>query len=414
MDTHQVGTGSARSTHDAFFTDACAALGYDASTTEVLLLASREIVAELPLRRDDGSVSVFNAYRVQHHNARGPYKGGLRFHPDLDLDETRGMACLMTLKAALVDIPFGGAKGGIDCDPATLSARELEALTRRFVGKFHRLLGPNLDIPAPDVGTTPQVMAWIHDEYAKVYGYSPAVVTGKPVIVGGSAGRLEATGLGVGMVIEAFARHRGEDLTGARVAIQGFGNVGSQVARSVTGLGMRVVAVSDHTGGRFAPDGFVAAELARSGERGDGLPAGEPITNAELLALDCDYLIPAALGGAITATNAPAVRARVVVEAANSPITPDADRILVDHGVSIVPDLLANAGGVIVSYFEWVQNLQQLSWPLAQVNEGLRERLEGATAQVIARAERDGIELRPAAYRIATARVKEAFFLAGF
>jgi len=414
VDTDSGEVSSARSTHDAFFNEACAALGYDASTTEVLLLASREIRAELPLHRDDGSVSVFNAYRVQHHNARGPYKGGLRFHPDLDLDETRGMACLMTLKAALVDIPFGGAKGGIDCDPTALSPRELEALTRRFVGKFHRVLGPNLDIPAPDVGTNPQIMAWIHDEYAKVYGYSPAVVTGKPIIVGGSAGRLAATGLGVAMVIEALARHRGEDLKGARVAIQGFGNVGSQVARSVTELGMKVVAVSDHTGGRFVPDGFAPADLIDDRERGDRLPAGEPISNAELLTLECDYLVPAALGGAITTTNAGDVCARVVVEAANSPITPDADRILVDNGVSVVPDLLANAGGVIVSYFEWVQNLQQLSWPLTQVNKGLRERLTVATDQVIARAEADAVDVRSAAYRIATARVKEAFFLAGF
>jgi glutamate dehydrogenase (NAD(P)+) len=248
--SHDPQPTSARSTHDTYFVAACDALGYDATTTRMLLLASREIRAELPLRRDDGTVAVFNAYRVQHHNARGPYKGGLRFHPDLDLEESRGLACLMTLKAALVDVPFGGAKGGIDCDPATLSPRELERLTRGFVAKFHRLLGPNRDIPAPDVGTSGQVMAWIHDEYAKLYGYSPAVVTGKPLILGGSVGRIEATGHGVAMVLDAYARHREDDLRGARVVIQGFGNVGAHVARFVTERGLRVIGVSDVTGGR--------------------------------------------------------------------------------------------------------------------------------------------------------------------
>ena len=405
---------SARSTHDAFFTEACAALGYDDTTAEMLLLASREIRAELPLHRDDGSISVFNAYRVQHHNARGPYKGGLRYHPDIDLEESRGLACLMTLKCALVDIPFGGAKGGINCDPSTLSARELEALTRAFVGRFHRLLGPNRDIPAPDVGTNSQVMAWFNDEYGKLYGYSPAAVTGKPLILGGSAGRTEATGRGVSIVLAALAKHRGEDLVGATVAIQGYGNVGSNVARFVAQKGMKVVAVSNRRGASHDPDGFALPDLIGAADHGDALPAGEPMSNRDLLALDCDYLVPAALSGAINADNAADVRARVVVEAANSPLTAAADLILGARGVVIVPDILANAGGAIVSYFEWVQNLQQVSWTLDEVDERLHERLTEATSLVVARSENDAINYRAAAYRIATARVKEAFFLSGF
>ena len=320
----------------------------------------------------------------------------------------------MTLKAALVDVPFGGAKGGIDCDPSSLSGGELEALTRKFVGKFHRLLGPNRDIPAPDVGTNAQVMAWINDEYAKLYGLSPAVVTGKPVIIGGSLGRTEATGLGVSFVIEIVARHRAEDLNGSRVAIQGFGNVGSHVARFLTERGMKVIAVSNGKGGSFSADGFALSQLVAAAEQDDALPEGTAITNVELLALECDYLVPAALSGAITEANASAVRARVVVEAANSPVTAEADALLTRQGITVIPDILANAGGVIVSYFEWVQNLQQFSWTLAQVNERLRERLVAATDEVIARADADGIDYRSAAYRIATAKVKEAFFLSGF
>jgi glutamate dehydrogenase (NAD(P)+) len=405
---------SARSTHDAFFSDACDALGYDESTTEVLLLASRETRAEVPLRRDDGSISVFSAYRVQHHNALGPYKGGLRYHPDLDLDEARGLACLMTLKAALVDVPFGGAKGGIDCDPSTLSNRELERLTRGFVGKLHRLIGPNRDIPAPDVGTNPQVMAWILDEYSKLHGHSPAVVTGKPPIIGGSEGRLEATGRGVGIVLETLARHRGESLTDATVAIQGFGNVGSNAARFVTELGMTVIAVSNSSGGVRRDSGFTTQELAEAAAEPGRLPLGDAISNDTLLALDCDHLITAALGGAITSTNAIDVRSRIVVEAANAPITAKAHAMLTERGVIVVPDILANAGGLIVSYFEWVQNLQQFSWTLDEVNDRLRLRLENATARVLARSAQDDIDQRAAAYRIATARVKEAFFLSGF
>ena len=410
------GPTSARTTHEEYFEAACRSLGYSAEEQELLSLASREIRAELPLVHDDGTLSVFNAYRVQHHNARGPYKGGLRFHPDLDLDEARGLAALMTLKTALVDIPFGGAKGGIDCDPGRLTRRELEQLTRRFVQKFHRLIGPNLDIPAPDMGTDANVMAWIHDEYAKIYGYSPAVVTGKPVTVGGSVGREEATGLGVSMVLGALAERRGLDLEGATVAIQGFGNVGSHAAAALDRLGMRVVAVSDRDGGIHRAEGLVVDELIAAAGRREPLTAatGAPLGNDELLALDVDVLVPAAVGGVIHEGNVDRVRARTVVEAANSPVTPGADRALEARGVTVVPDILANAGGVVVSYFEWVQNLQQLAWSLEDIDARLRTRLEDATAAVCDEADDQGVSLRLAAYRLATAKVKSAFFISGY
>jgi glutamate dehydrogenase (NAD(P)+) len=409
-------TASARATHDAFFEEACTSLGYDPATSELLLLASREIRAELPLRRDDGSISVFNAYRVQHHNARGPYKGGLRYHPDIDLDEARGLACLMTLKTALADIPFGGAKGGIDCDPTTLSQHELEQLTRKFVAKLHRLIGPNLDIPAPDMGTDAQVMAWVQDEYSKIYGYSPAVVTGKPVLTGGSAGREEATGLGVGIVLGSLLAQKGESVDGRTVAIQGFGNVGLHTAATLARLGMRVVAVSDRDGGIHDPTGLAVDELVDTVRRGKPLAAvdAEPIDNESLLQLDCDVLVPAAIGSVVTTRNAERIRAPLVVEAANSPVTAAADAMLRARGVQVVPDILANAGGVIVSYFEWVQNLQQFYWSLETVHDRLRERLEAATRAVVTEAGLEHTSWRAAAYRIATARVKNAFFVSGF
>lgn len=407
---------SARATHEAFFEEACAGLGFDHTTTELLLLAAREIRAELVLKRDDGSIAVFNAYRVQHHNARGPYKGGLRYHPDIHIDEVRGLACLMTLKTALVDVPFGGAKGGIDCDPARLSERELEQLTRKFVEKFHRLVGPNLDIPAPDMGSDAKVMAWFQDEYAKIYGYSPAVVTGKPVLTGGSVGREEATGLGLSFVVEALFDHWHRDLAGRTVAVQGFGNVGKHSAVALERLGARVVAVSDSTGGVFAEEGLDVDDLVDAVRRHQPLTSvgAEPIGNEALLALDCDILIPAATGSVIHRDNVGAVRAGLVVEAANSPVTAAADVALAEREILVVPDILANAGGVIVSYLEWVQNLQQLRWPLDRIHEMLRDRLDGATAAVVSEAENDGMSLRSAAYRIATTRVKDAFFMAGF
>ncbi len=396
---------------------ACTQLGYEQSTFELLLRASREIHLELPLRRDDGSIVVYNAYRVQHHNARGPYKGGLRYHPDVTIEDVRGLACLMSLKTALVDIPLGGAKGGIDCDPSSLSERELEMLTRKFVDKIHRNIGSNLDIPAPDVGTNAQVMAWIQDEYSKIYGYTPSVVTGKPIVTGGSQGREEATGRGVGIVLREYARRCGKLLDGKSVVIQGFGNVGSHTARILGQMGMRIVAVSDIRGGIYNPAGLDLRDVeAHHRKYGTvvGTDGAEPVDNSTLLELECDYLIPAALGSVIDGTNAGRIRAGIVVEAANSPVTYDGSRILEEAGITVIPDILANAGGVVVSYFEWVQNIQQFSWSLEVIQRRLNRKLQVAVDEVCTLVDAERCSYRDAAYRIATRRLKEAFFAAGF
>ena len=371
---------------------------------------------EIPLWRADGSLAVYHAYRVQHDDARGPFKGGLRFHPSVDMEDVRGLAILMTLKTALVDVPFGGAKGGIDCDPSELSRRELEQLTRRFTERLHRELGPNRDIPAPDLGTDAQVMAWITNEYAKIYGHTPAVVTGKPIALGGSLGRDEATGRGLATVVAAWAAATGETLAGRTAAVQGFGNVGMHAAEALAAAGVRVVAVSDHTGGTFAAGGLDPAALVQHLDAHEPLttfPGGEPITNPGLLALDCDLLVPAALGGCITEENVADVAAGTVVEGANAPVTAAAHDALVARGVPVVPDLLASAGGVIVSYFEWVQNLQRMSWTLDDVRTRAAARLETATATVVERSDDRGIDLRRAAYQIAVERLREAVFAAG-
>lgn len=405
-----------KNTHDAFLSQACKHLGYDDVIFELLLTASREIKIEIPLRRDDGSIVVYNGYRVQHNNARGPYKGGLRYHPSVSMEDVRGLACLMSLKTALVNIPLGGAKGGIDCNPSSLSERELEQLTRRFVEKIHRSIGPNLDIPAPDVGTNDQVMAWIQDQYSKVYGYTPSVVTGKPIVLGGSHGREEATGLGVSMTMKHYAKHYGLSLEGATVAIQGFGNVGQFEARGLAALGCRIVAISDRSGGIYNPDGLdVEAVIRHKLDTGSvvGVENVELIDSAELLMLECDYLLPSALGSAINESNANSVQAKVVVEAANSPVTSVANEILLEKGIKIIPDILANAGGVIVSYFEWVQNLQHFSWSAETVHTRLWELLSQACESVWEYAEKEDVSLRDAAYQIATERLKEAVFSGG-
>ena len=406
-----------KQTHDAFLKRACEQLGYAPSVYQLLLVASREIGVELPLRRDDDSLLVFNAYRVQHHNARGPYKGGMRYHPSIDMGEIRGLACLMSLKTALLDIPFGGAKGGIDCDPNQLSERELETVTRRFVQKMHRNLGPNLDIPAPDVGTNARIMAWMQDEYSKIYGYSPAFVTGKPIVTGGSKGREEATGRGCVVALEAVLAARGDSLKGKKVVIQGFGNVGSFAAKFLEEAGAKIIAVSDVQGGVHHPDGLSISELsAHAAKAGtvSGYTMGRSITNHALLRMDCDILVPAALGGAIDEEAASELSARMVVEAANAPLTHRAAAILRQRQLPVIPDILASSGGVVVSYFEWVQNLQQVSWSLSEVRQKLDERMQAAVSAMLSNAEGDVRQLRMAAYRIATERLKEAFFAAGF
>ena len=410
-------TPSIKDTHDAFLLDACQRLGYDHSTYEVLLIAAREIRVQLPLRKDDGSVVVYNGYRCQHHNARGPYKGGLRYHPGVSSDDVRGMACLMTLKTALVDLPLGGAKGGIDCDPASLSTRELETLTRKYVQKMHRNIGPNLDIPAPDVGTNAQVMAWIQDEYSKIHGYTPAVVTGKPIETGGSLGREEATGRGVAIVLEEYARHTGASLAGKTVAIQGFGNVGSHAARILFEMGMKIVAVSDVKGGIYHPGGLPidrVLEHHRKAGSVTGFDGAEPLSNDALLTMKCDYLIPAAMAGVISESNARQVHAKVVAEAANAPVTEPGNRILREREVTILPSILVSAGGVTVSYFEWVQNLQQFSWDVDTVRARLREKLVTAASMVFGLADLRQCTYREAAYQIAAKRLKDALYAAGF
>lgn len=392
------------------------AIGLDDETRLLLATPHREIAAQVPVRMDDGRLRVFTAYRVQHNGARGPYKGGLRYHPGVDLDGVRALAAAMTWKTALVDLPFGGAKGGIDLDPKDLSPAERQRATRTLMGRLDKVLGPMRDIMAPDMGSGPAEMAWLMDEFGRMHGHTPAIVTGKPVELGGTCGRIEATGEGVAIVTREIARDVGMPLDGARVAVQGFGNVGSHAAAAFHRLGCTVVAVGDVGGAAHNPRGLDIDELVRRARAGiaghDGMDL-ERITPAELLAVDCDILVPAAIGGVLHAGNADAVRARLVVEGANSPLTPGADAILADRGVVVVPDVLANAGGVIVSYLEWVQNLQNVRWERRQVDEELARRLLVATGEVRARTTVEGCTLRQAAYRVAVSRVASAERLRG-
>ena len=393
-------------------------LDLDAGLRAVLRVPQREWTVHFPVKRDDGSVEVFQGYRVQHNVARGPAKGGLRFHPRTDLDDVRALAMWMTWKAALVDVPFGGAKGGVTCDPTSMSSKELEALTRRFATELEGIIGADSDIPAPDVGTNAQTMAWIMDTVSMHRGYSvPGVVTGKPIAIGGSVGRADATGQGVVYTVADAARRGGFRLEGSRVAIQGFGNVGEATARLLHEAGARVVAVTDVNGGVARPDGLDVPFLRRHlSEHGTiaGAPGTRPIDNEELFGLDVDVLVLAALEGQITAANADRVRARILAEAANGPVTPDADPILRRNGVVVLPDILCNAGGVIVSYFEWAQNRAALAWTLDEVNDRLRRQILAAADVVWDRAAADGIEPRLAAQAIAVERVAEATRLRGF
>jgi glutamate dehydrogenase (NAD(P)+) len=392
-------------------------LSLDPGLRAVLRVPKREWTVRFPVKRDDGSVEVFTGFRVQHNVARGPAKGGLRFHPQTDLDDVRALSMWMTWKCALVNVPFGGAKGGVTCDPSTLSDKELEALTRRFTTELEGIIGPESDIPAPDVGTNARVMAWMMDTVSMHRGYSvPGVVTGKPLSIGGSAGRSDATGRGVLYTIEDACRRSGLQLAGATVAVQGFGNVGEAAARLLHEAGARVVAITDVGGGVRNDDGLDVPFLRRFlGERGTiaGAPDTEPITNAQLFALDVDILVLAALEGQITGANAGTVRARILAEAANGPVNPDADPILHANGVVVIPDILCNAGGVIVSYFEWAQNRAALAWTVDEINERLKHQILAAAETVWRRASRDGIDPRLAAHSIAVERVAQATELRG-
>jgi glutamate dehydrogenase (NAD(P)+) len=376
----------------------------------------REVMVEIPLRCEDGTIRTFQGYRVQHDNSRGPMKGGIRYHPEVDLDEVRALAALMTWKTAVVDLPYGGAKGGITCDPRDLSATDLERLTRRFIARIHQFIGDNEDIPAPDVNTNPQVMAWIVDEYSKYHGFTPGVVTGKPLELGGSLGRISATGLGCLFAAENAAADLGMELEGATVAVQGFGNVGSWAAHFFENAGARVVAVSDVGGAIHSGDGLDVAAVRRTVEEEGTVVAhaGEGISNEELLTLDVDVLVPAALGNVLTARNASGVRARLIVEGANHPTTPAADEILRERGVVVLPDIFANAGGVTVSYFEWVQNLQQFRWSEQRVTEELRQTMDAAYQALRTVREEFATDFRTAAFALAVRRVAEATRLRGF
>jgi glutamate dehydrogenase (NAD(P)+) len=376
----------------------------------------REVMVEIPLIDQDGEIRTFHGYRVQHNNARGPMKGGLRYHPAVDLDEARALASLMTWKTAVVDIPYGGGKGGIDVDPRTLSPGQLERITRTFIERIHQFIGPNQDIPAPDVNTDEQVMAWIVDEYSKFVGFTPAVVTGKPLEVGGSPGRISATGRGVAVVAERAAADLGLSLDGATVAVQGFGNVGSWSARFLRDMGARIVAVSDVDGAIRDPGGLDVNRLVEITGGGGSVityDGGERIDNDDLLELDVDVLVPAALGGVIHRWNARHVKAQLVVEGANAPTTPAADAILEERGITVIPDILANAGGVTVSYFEWVQNLQQFRWTEEKVDEELTTIMRRAYDGVRDTAREHGVSFRTAAFMVAIQRVAKAVQVRG-
>ncbi|GIW86958.1 MAG: glutamate dehydrogenase [Isosphaeraceae bacterium] len=382
----------------------------------LLVTPERDLVVEVAIELDSGEIGNFLGYRVQHDNARGPFKGGLRYHPHVDHDEARSLASLMTWKTAVVDLPFGGAKGGINCDPAKLSRGELERLTRKFIEKIHDFIGPDKDIPAPDMGTDSQVMAWIMNEYAKYEGFHPAVVTGKPVELHGSPGREAATGYGVMLVTREALARLNQSIAGTRFAIQGYGNVGAHAARFIRAQGGHILAVSDAYGAVFNPEGLDLDALDQhvaASRKVVGFKGGEPGTNEQLLTMDVDVLIPAALGGVFDAALAGAVRARLIVEGANSPTWPEADEVFERRNIVVVPDILANAGGVIVSYFEWVQNLQHFRWTLDQVRREQEIRMTEAFQKVYDLAQRKGISMRTAAFMIGISRVGRARILSG-
>ncbi len=392
-------------------------LGLSADERAVLRNCKREFTVHFPVQLDDGSVRSFTGYRVQHNLARGPGKGGIRYHPQADLDEVRALAMWMTWKCAIVNIPFGGAKGGVAVDPRELSPRELEQLTRRYTMEIEPLIGPHSDIPAPDVNTDPQIMAWMMDTYSMHKGYTAtAVVTGKPVSIGGSEGRNEATGRGCVFTIQQAAKRLGLDLAGSTVAVQGFGNVGSTAARLLHDLGCRIVAVSDSEGGIADPSGLDPHHLLRHRqETGSvvGFGATTAITNAELLTSECDILVPAALENQITAEVAERIKAKIVAEAANGPTTPAADAILHDRQVFVIPDILCNAGGVTVSYFEWVQDLQNFFWDEAEINRQLHRIMVRSFEQVYRMAQEHEVDLRQGAQMLAISQVAEATRLRG-
>ncbi len=400
-----------------YFEHAADMIDLDVRMRKLLLAAKREVQVQIAIEMDNGEIETLTGYRVQHDNARGPMKGGLRYHPDVDLDEVRSLASLMTWKCAVVNLPYGGAKGGIAVDPKQLSRKELERVTRKFVDQIHDIFGPRDDIPAPDMGTNHEVMSWIRNQWEKYHGFNPACVTGKPAEHYGAEGREEATGRGVGILAFKLLGRLGRKPRDTRVAIQGFGNVGTHAAKFLHEAEFRVVAISDVSGAYYRAEGLdIPHALHYVMEHRNslaGYPEAERISNDELLGLQVEMLIPAALGGVITMANVNQVRSQIILEAANGPVDPDADRLLHERGVTILPDILANAGGVTVSYFEWVQNLQHYKWGLNRVRQELDHVLSQAFEQVWQESIDRKISLRTAAYILAIRRVHRATILAG-
>jgi glutamate dehydrogenase (NAD(P)+) len=387
------------------------------AVAEVLGTSYREISVQVPVKLSDGNTHVFSGYRVQHNGARGPYKGGIRFHPEVDIDEVRALAALMTWKTAIAEVPFGGAKGGVNCPAGDLDESEKQQITRSFLAKIEKLLGPQRDIPAPDVNTDAQTMAWMMDEYGKLNGHTPACVTGKPIALEGSYGRDAATGRGVVYLYREAAPQLGLKPPETRFVVQGYGNVGSWAARIIQGLGAKIVGASDAYGAIRNDEGIDAEDLLHHVQEGGKLPefeGAEEIEADDLLGIECEVFIPAALGGMIHERNADRMNCKMMIEGANSPTTPKADEILADKGVYVIPDVMANAGGVVVSYFEWVQNLQHFRWTEDEVNERLGKIMRRAFREVADRAEENGSPMRPAAYELGIERVVEAASTRGY
>ena len=398
----------------AAYAQAVKELGLKNNIAKALEIPDRELTVEVPFRRDNGEVESVIGFRVQHNNTRGPFKGGIRYHEHVDIDEVRSLATLMTWKTSLLDIPYGGGKGGIGVDPRKYSKTELERMSRRFFRAIDPIIGVNVDIPAPDVNTNAQVMSLFMDEYSQLHGYSPAIVTGKPLELGGSAGREAATGKGTAVITRETAQNWNIDLKNSKVVIQGFGNVGSYAAKFLHEYGGKIIAVSDVTGGLYDPDGIDIDSLFEynyANKTIDGFDQGKKITNDELLALECDFLIPAALGSAINEKNVDSLNCKVIVEAANGPVTGSAANKLWNKKIAIIPDILTNAGGVTVSYFEWVQNLQQFKWTEDDVNQKLEDKMVNAFNEVYEVKKSKQVPMRIASFMVAIDRVHVAYNL---
>jgi glutamate dehydrogenase (NAD(P)+) len=399
------------------FDIAAAKLNVDANVASRLRRPDRALIVSVPIRMDDGKVQVFTGYRVQHNDVLGPFKGGIRYHPEVNLGEVSALAMWMTWKCSLVGLPLGGAKGGVTCDPVELSRQELQSMTRRYTAEILNFIGPEIDIPAPDLGTNEQVMAWVMDTFSQHKGHAvPEIVTGKPVDIGGTLGRREATGRGVVYTIIEAAKHLSIDLTRCTAVVQGFGNVGSVAVKELANIGVKIIGVADRTGGFYDPKGLPVQKLLELADKYHSLencPYGQKISNAEVLELKCDILVPAALEMQITKENADRLQCRILAEGANGPTTLEADAVLKEKGVFLIPDILANAGGVVVSYFEWVQDLQNFFWTEQEVNQKLRDILVRAFREVLDMSQREKVDMRLAALMIGIERVERAMLWRG-